>query len=81
MSFLPSVRNSGFWKGKLLTDVHLELGKLYLEIKDTTNAIQQFKTAHGYWTEADDDFPKLIALKEILASLQIEDINNKTKEE
>lgn len=75
MSFLPSVRNSGFWKGKLLTYVHFELGKLYLEIKDTTNAIQQFKSAHDCWIEADDDFPKLIALKEILASLEIEDIN------
>ena len=56
MAYLTSLRDSGFWVGKLWPETEVELARLYLSQGDTVSATAALARAIEIWRHADDDF-------------------------
>ena len=70
MGALLSFPSTGAWTSYILSEAHLEIGKLYVKQRNTVEVSRHLTAALRYWREADPSFRKAQEAKELMAKLQ-----------
>jgi len=69
MGWVRTIRTGGFWTRELWPDVELELGKLCIQRKDTTLAMEHLQRCLKFWSNADADDRRSGEARAILTQL------------
>ena len=66
MAYLTSLRDGGFWTGRLWPEAQVQLARLQQALGDTTAASRYVTAALSIWRRADADFEPAIQARRLL---------------